>query len=60
MASHPCEECKFRARAESKPRTFLAWLWRLHTRICPGWKSYQKHLAAQAASADQDSQDEKP
>lgn len=40
-----CEQCKLRAHAERKPKSFLGWLWRLHTKICPGWKSYQKWLA---------------
>jgi hypothetical protein len=43
--AHSCETCKFRKHAEEKPKTFLAWLWRLHAKICPGWRSYQKHLA---------------
>lgn len=44
---HSCETCTFRKKAEEKPSSFLAWIWRLHTRICPGWKSYQKHLREQ-------------
>lgn len=49
--SHACETCKFRARAEAKPRSLMAWLWRWHTKWCPGWKSYQKHLL-EARKAD--------
>lgn len=41
---HPCEDCRFRARAEQRPNTFLARLWRWHTTWCPGWKSYQRWL----------------
>jgi hypothetical protein len=44
--AHNCEHCAFRARAEAKPDSFLARLWRWHTRWCPGWKAYQKSLAA--------------
>lgn len=44
---HPCETCQLRQKAEANPRTLMAWLWRLHTKICPGWKSYQRHLAQQ-------------
>ncbi len=44
-----CEECPFRAKAEARPKSFLAFLWRLHTKICPGWKKYQRWLAAQEA-----------
>jgi len=43
---HNCEKCAFRARAEARPGSFLARLWRWHTRWCPGWKAYQKSLAA--------------
>ncbi len=43
-----CESCAMRKRAEEKPRSFLAVLWRLHTKICPGWKSYQRWLKEQA------------
>ncbi len=43
----PCETCAMRRRAEEKPKSFAAWLWRLHTKICPGWKAYQRHLAQQ-------------
>lgn len=44
---HPCENCKLRQQAETHPNTWKARLWRWHTKICPGWKSYQRHLAAQ-------------
>lgn len=43
---HNCEKCAFRARAEAKPNSFLARLWRWHTGWCPGWRGYQKSLAA--------------
>ena len=48
---HGCETCGWRAYAERKPRTIGAWIWRMHTKICPGWKKYQRELAA-AGSAD--------
>jgi len=41
---HRCENCAWRKKAEANPKTFLAWLWRVHTRICPGWKAYQKSI----------------
>lgn len=44
-----CANCPIRAKAEANPNTFLARLWRFHTRFCPGWKAYQKALAAEAA-----------
>jgi len=42
--AHRCEHCSWRARAEAKPRSFLARLWRWHTRWCPGWRAYQRSL----------------
>jgi len=41
---HACEDCPLRRKAEEKPRSFLGILWRLHTKICPGWKAYQRSL----------------
>ena len=40
-----CEDCSWRKWAEQKPKSFLARLWRWHTKWCPGWKAYQKELA---------------
>jgi len=42
--THHCENCPIRRRAEAKPNSLLARLWRWHTTWCPGWKSYQKSL----------------
>jgi len=39
-----CEICKLRKKAEEKPNSFVAKLWRWHTGWCPGWKAYQKEL----------------
>lgn len=47
--TYSCETCAFRKKAEAKPSSFLGWLWRVHTKICPGWKAYQKHLRQQEA-----------
>ncbi len=44
---HRCENCPIRKKAEAKPNSLLARLWRWHTRWCPGWKAYQKSLAVQ-------------
>jgi hypothetical protein len=52
MAEHNCEHCAWRAQAEANPRSFKARLWRWHTRWCPGWKKYQRSLAAAAGSGD--------
>lgn len=40
-----CETCVIRKKAEAKPKSIIAFLWRLHTYICPGWKAYQRSLA---------------
>jgi hypothetical protein len=45
-----CETCQMRRKAEANPKTLMARLWRWHTRWCPGWKSYQAHLAGQGSS----------
>ena len=44
-----CESCAMRLRAERNPRSLVSWLWRLHTKICPGWKAYQRSLAEKTA-----------
>jgi hypothetical protein len=43
-----CENCPIRQAAEKNPRSLKAILWRWHTKICPGWKAYQKQLNNQA------------
>ena len=45
MFSTRCAHCRWHARAEAKPDSLLSRLWRWHTRWCPMWKSYQRHLA---------------
>ena len=42
-----CETCAMRLKAEEKPKSLMARLWRWHITWCPGWKAYQEHLAAQ-------------
>ena len=39
-----CEKCGLRQRAEAKPKSIMARLWRWHTTWCPGWKAYQTWL----------------
>lgn len=51
LKQHWCATCRFHRYADRKPRSLLARLWRWHTNWCPGWRSYQRHLAA--AEADQ-------
>jgi hypothetical protein len=42
-----CATCGLRARSEKNPKSLIARLWRWHTTWCPGWKAYQKALAAE-------------
>ena len=39
-----CHTCDLRARAEQKPKSLMARLWRWHTGWSPGWKGYVKEL----------------
>jgi len=39
-----CENCPIRRRAEKKPNSLIAKIWKWHTGWCPGWKAYQKSL----------------
>jgi hypothetical protein len=41
-----CADCPMRKRAEANPKSFVGFVWRLHTKICPGWKAYQRSLAS--------------
>ena len=57
MASK-CATCGFRIRAEKNPKSLVSRLWRWHTKICPGWKAYQKDLAEQQEEPQQEQQEE--
>jgi hypothetical protein len=39
-----CHTCGLRARAEDKPTSLIARVWRWHTGWCPGWKAYVQEL----------------
>jgi hypothetical protein len=39
-----CHTCGLRARAEKRPSSLLAGVWRWHTGWCPGWNAYVKEL----------------
>jgi hypothetical protein len=39
-----CKDCPLRHKAEARPNSLLARLWRWHTAWCPGWKAYQESL----------------
>ena len=40
-----CAVCGIRKRAEARPRSLFGFLWKIHSYICPGWRSYQRSLA---------------
>jgi hypothetical protein len=42
-----CAECKWRKWSEANPTKFFARLWKWHITWCPGWKAYQRELAAE-------------
>lgn len=44
-----CAECSMRLKAEAKPKSLSARLWKWHTTWCPGWAAYQKSLEEQNA-----------
>ena len=46
-----CETCPMRQKAEAKPKSLMARLWRWHTTWCPGWKAYQAYLDEQTQKA---------
>jgi hypothetical protein len=41
-----CATCALRQKAEANPKSLIARFWRWHTTWCPGWKAYQRELAA--------------
>jgi hypothetical protein len=41
----PCEGCGLRRRAERKPDSLVARIWRWHTTWCLGWEAYQLSLS---------------
>lgn len=42
-----CDLCALRRHAAEHPETLRASAWRLHTRICPMWKSYQEQTGTE-------------
>lgn len=40
-----CVKCPMRLRAEKKPKSIMARIWRWHTGWCPGYRNYQHWLA---------------
>lgn len=42
--SPSCADCGLRKKAEEKPNSLVAKLWKWHTGWCPGWKAYQAWL----------------
>lgn len=39
-----CDNCSWRAKYDSKPKSFLGRLWRWHIGFCPGWKAYMQSV----------------
>ena len=57
MASK-CATCPMREKAEKNPQAIMSKIWKWHTTWCPGWKAYQRALAAkQAESNDKENHD---
>jgi hypothetical protein len=50
MAENNCANCAFRAKYDTRPKSFLGRLWRWHVNWCPGWKAYMASLNEQARS----------
>jgi hypothetical protein len=48
-----CHTCGLRARAENKPTSLVARIWRWHTGWCPGWKAYVKELESKGLEVPQ-------
>jgi hypothetical protein len=46
-----CDNCGFRAKYESSPKSFLGRLWKFHTKFCPGWKKYIHSLSEEDRNA---------
>ncbi len=51
MGEPECSHCRFRARYDAKPESFLGRLWRWHANFCPGWNSYMKSLPPEEKKA---------
>ncbi len=48
-----CHACGLRGRAEEKPKSLVARLWRWHTGWCPGWKAYVQELESKGLEVPQ-------
>ncbi|HPA73889.1 MAG TPA: hypothetical protein PKY31_16580 [Spirochaetota bacterium] len=51
MSQAKCEQCPFRAKYDSNPRSILGRIWRFHINFCPGWKSYMRSLPEDSKKA---------
>jgi hypothetical protein len=45
MAEENCAKCRFRAKYDENPKSFLGRFWRWHINFCPGWKGYFTSLS---------------
>ena len=48
-----CETCPIRLKAEAKPKSLMARLWRWHTTWCPGWKVCVQELESKGREVPQ-------
>uniref|UniRef100_A0A7V4LCT0 Uncharacterized protein n=1 Tax=Desulfobacca acetoxidans TaxID=60893 RepID=A0A7V4LCT0_9BACT len=46
MTASGCAACRWRARYDANPKSWLGRLWRWHAGWCPGWRSYMASLPA--------------
>ena len=44
MENSNCENCKLRAKYDTKPKSLLGRFWKWHIGFCPGWKSFIESL----------------
>jgi hypothetical protein len=44
MGKNNCEDCRFRAKYDKNPDSFLGQVWKWHIGWCPGWKKYFQSL----------------
>ena len=48
-----CQTCPMRLRAQEKPKSLMARLWRWHTTWCPGWKANVEELKEKGLAVPQ-------
>jgi hypothetical protein len=51
LMAHRCENCPLCRRARERPDTLFGKVMHLHGKVCPFWRSWEKHHGAKAAPA---------